>query len=147
MKRIETKVEKSSTEGKDEIGDIPVGLWDDLATTFYVHNDISDDEFIIWVKSFDRSTSYRKTKENAKRAGRMLVPNRAEQSQEKFSWGEYGYQKIWVKNRYRQANYLRESLNRNKIPNHASEARLKRALNSKLRNAKGFLEQLIADQA
>lgn|GEM_PF-3521741 len=132
--------------GEAEEKDIPVGMWDDLQKSFYVHREINEVEFILWVKSFDRNEKYRKTKENAKNKGRMLKETEHEKSQAKFSWEDYRKSKVWVLDRYRNADHLREKLSSGRINNHHRDKRLARALNANLNNAKGFLAQFIEEQ-
>jgi len=125
--------------------DIPVGIWDDLKTSFYVHKDISDGDFVLWVKSFNRDEKLRKVKESAKRNGKMLPSTTVERAQIKYTWDDYGKSKVWVENRYRTADYLKAQITSGKLDDKVNEARLCRALNHLLKNAQGFLEQYTAD--
>jgi hypothetical protein len=139
------KVVKNKTESGEET-DLPVGMWDDTKSAFYVHNNLREEEFILWVKSFSQKEKYRPIKERAKRSGRMLKQTPDEQATTKYTWDNYGYTKIWVENRYRKANHLRADLFSERISIHNADKRLARALNSLLKNAKGFLEQETLEQ-
>jgi hypothetical protein len=118
-----------------------VGLWDDTQTSFYVHTDILDDEFVLWVTSFDRSEKMRRIKEEAKKTGRMLKASKDETSQGKYTWNDHGVTKVWVEQRYRNADHLRTRIVNKRLKAYEIDKRLARALNAHLNNAKGFLEQ------
>lgn len=117
----------------------PVGLWDDLQQSFYVHKDLNDVDFIVWFQSFNKPG--RKIKENAKKSGKMIQSTDREQSQAKFTWTDYYKNETWASKRYRKADFLRGDIGKN-----ISDKNLARALNCLLKNAKGYLDQYINDQ-
>ncbi len=120
---------------------LPAGMWDEAGESFYIHRSLTDDEFIIWMRSFDLSAKSRIIRGMARRERRMQKATHDEKSRLKFSLHDYGVSLSWVESRYRKAEHLRTKLFSDRIPDRAAEKRLARALNGLLKNAGGFIEQ------
>jgi hypothetical protein len=120
---------------------LPAGMWDEAQKSFYVHRSLTDNDFILWVHSFDLSAKSRVIRGLARKDHRMQKPTHEEKSEVKFSLLDYGVSQSWVDNRYRKAEHLRTKLFGGRIPDHVAEKRLAMALNGLLKNARGFIEQ------